>query len=108
MQRAGLADLAAFAAIARNGSFRRAALELGVSTSALSHALRGLESRMGVRLLHRTTRSVAPTEAGAALLARIGPALDEIAAAVGAAGAFRETLAASCASMRRARPAASS
>ena len=50
----------------------RAALELGVSTSALSHALRGLETRMGVRLLHRTTRSVAPTEAGAALLARIG------------------------------------
>jgi DNA-binding transcriptional LysR family regulator len=92
MQRAGLADLAAFAAIARNGSFRRAALELGVSTSALSHALRGLETRMGVRLLHRTTRSVAATEAGAALLARIGPALDEIAAAVGAAGAFRETL----------------
>lgn len=92
MQRADLADLAAFAAIARNGSFRRAALELGVSTSALSHALRGLETRMGVRLLHRTTRSVAATEAGAALLARIGPALDEIAAAVGAAGAFRETL----------------
>lgn len=92
MQRADLADLAAFAAIARRGSFRRAALDLGVSTSALSHALRGLETRMGVRLLHRTTRSVAPTEAGAALLARIGPALAEIAAAVGAAGAFRETL----------------
>jgi len=92
MQRADLADLAAFATIARHGSFRRAALELCVSTSALSHALRALETRMGVRLLHRTTRSVAATEAGAALLARIGPALDEIAAAVGAAGAFRETL----------------
>ncbi|KQP42842.1 transcriptional regulator [Methylobacterium sp. Leaf104] len=92
MQRADLADLSVFAAIARHGSFRRAALDLGVSTSALSHALRGLETRMGVRLLHRTTRSVAPTEAGAALLARIGPALDEIAEAVGAAGAFRETL----------------
>lgn len=92
MRRGDLADLAAFAAIARNGSFRRAARELGVSTSALSHALRGLETRMGVRLLHRTTRSVAPTEAGAALLARIAPALTEIAAAVGAAGAFRATL----------------
>jgi DNA-binding transcriptional LysR family regulator len=92
MQRADLADLAVFAAIARHGSFRRAALDLGVSTSALSHALRGLETRMGVRLLHRTTRSVAPTEAGAALLARVGPALAEIAEAVGAAGAFRETL----------------
>ncbi|KQP73359.1 MULTISPECIES: LysR family transcriptional regulator [unclassified Methylobacterium] len=92
MQRSDLADLTVFAAIARNGSFRRAALELGVSTSALSHALRGLETRMGVRLLHRTTRSVAPTEAGAALLTRIGPALAEIAEAVGAAGAFRATL----------------
>ena len=92
MQRADLADLAALAAIARHGSFRRAALELGVSPSALSHALRGLETRMGVRLLHRTTRSGAPTGAGAALLAGIGPALAEIAAAVGAAGAFRATL----------------
>ncbi|KQP96310.1 LysR family transcriptional regulator [Methylobacterium sp. Leaf117] len=92
MQRSDLADLTVFAAIARHGSFRRAALELGVSTSALSHALRGLETRMGLRLLHRTTRSVAPTEAGAALLARIAPALAEIAEAVGAAGAFRATL----------------
>ena len=92
MQRSDLADLTVFAAIARHGSFRRAALELGVSTSALSHALRGLETRMGLRLLHRTTRSVTPTEAGAALLARIGPALAEIAEAVGAAGAFRATL----------------
>lgn len=92
MQRSDLADLAAFAAIAARGSFRAAAADLGVSTSALSHALRGLETRMGVRLLHRTTRSVAPTEAGAALLVRIAPALAEIAEAVGAAGAFRETL----------------
>ena len=92
MQRADLADLAAFATIAARGSFRAAAADLGVSTSALSHALRGLEARMGVRLLHRTTRSVAPTEAGAALLARIAPALTEIADAVGAAKALRETL----------------
>jgi DNA-binding transcriptional LysR family regulator len=92
MQRADLADLAAFVAIARRGSFRAAATELGVSTSALSHVLRGLETRMGVRLLHRTTRSVAPTEAGAALLARIGPAFAEIAEAVGETSAFREIL----------------
>ncbi|WP_238283135.1 helix-turn-helix domain-containing protein, partial [Methylobacterium goesingense] len=56
MQRADLSDLAAFVAIATRGSFRAAALDLGVSTSALSHALRGLETRLGVRLLNRTTR----------------------------------------------------
>jgi DNA-binding transcriptional LysR family regulator len=92
MRRADLSDLAAFVAIATRGSFRAAALDLGVSTSALSHALRGLETRLGVRLLNRTTRSVAPTEAGAALLARLAPAFAEIAEAVGEAGARRETL----------------
>lgn len=85
MVRDDLSDLAAFAAVARHRSFRRAAAELGLSPSALSHALRGLEERMGVRLLNRTTRSVAPTEAGAALLLRLAPALDAIAAAVDAA-----------------------
>ncbi|MBK3424580.1 LysR family transcriptional regulator, partial [Methylobacterium ajmalii] len=85
MVRADLSDLAAFAAVAHHRSFRRAAAALGLSPSALSHALRGLEERMGVRLLNRTTRSLAPTEAGAALLARLGPALDEIAQAVAAA-----------------------
>ncbi|AWN50681.1 LysR family transcriptional regulator [Methylobacterium sp. 17Sr1-1] len=87
MVRDDLPDLAAFAAVARHRSFRRAAAALGLSPSALSHALRGLEERMGVRLLNRTTRSVAPTEAGAALLARLAPALDDIAGAMAAASA---------------------
>jgi DNA-binding transcriptional LysR family regulator len=59
-----LSVLAAFAAVAEERSFTKAAVRLGVSTSALSHAIRGLEERLGVRLLARTTRSVAPTEAG--------------------------------------------
>ncbi|WP_162501490.1 LysR family transcriptional regulator, partial [Methylobacterium crusticola] len=87
MLRSDLSDLAAFAAVATHRSFRRAAAELGVSPSALSHALRGLEGRMGVRLLHRTTRSVAPTEAGAALLERLAPALGAIDRAVAEASA---------------------
>ncbi|ONG50281.1 LysR family transcriptional regulator [Pseudoroseomonas deserti] len=85
-----LAELDAFAAIARTRSFRRAAAERGVSVSALSLTMRRLEERMGVRLLHRTTRSVAPTEAGARLLARLQPALDDIAAAVELVNDFRE------------------
>lgn len=92
MQRADLSDLAAFAAVATHRSFRRAARELGLSPSALSHSLRGLETRMGVRLLHRTTRSVSPTEAGAALLARLGPALSDISDAMEAASLFRDGL----------------
>lgn len=75
---ASLNDLHAFAAVARTRNFRQAAAELGVSPSALSHALRGLETRLGVRLLNRTTRSVAPTEAGERLLIRLAPALDQI------------------------------
>lgn len=71
-----------FAAIARHGSFRRAALERGVSASTLSQSLRDLEAKLGVRLLNRTTRSVAPTEAGRGLLARLQPALSEIADAL--------------------------
>lgn len=86
-----LADLQAFAAVARWRSFRKAALELGVSPSALSHNLRGLEERLGVRLLHRTTRSVAPTEAGERLLARLDPALGEIAGALEEVNHFRAT-----------------
>jgi DNA-binding transcriptional LysR family regulator len=70
--------LAAFVAVAEERSFTRAARRLGVSPSALSHAIRGLEERMGVRLLARTTRSVAPTEAGAQLFARIRPAFGDI------------------------------
>ena len=70
-----LDDLAAFAAVARLGSFARAAVERGVSASALSHTLRGLEERLQVRLLSRTSRSVGLTAAGERLLARLGPAL---------------------------------
>ncbi|AOY95472.1 LysR family transcriptional regulator [Cupriavidus sp. USMAA2-4] len=77
-----LHELDAFAAVARHRSFRKAAAERGVSASALSHALRGLEERLGVRLLHRTTRSVTPTEAGRRLLVRLDPALREVAEAL--------------------------
>jgi DNA-binding transcriptional LysR family regulator len=72
------AALNAFAAVARHRSFARAAAELGLSRSALSHAVRSLEEQLGTRLLHRTTRSVAPTEAGHRLLQRIAPAMADI------------------------------
>ncbi len=91
MTRADLPDLQAFAAVARRRSFRAAALELGVTPSALSHTLRGLEGRLGVRLLNRTTRSVAPTEAGLRLLERLAPALQEIGSALEEVNAFRTT-----------------
>jgi DNA-binding transcriptional LysR family regulator len=91
MNRASLVDLQAFAAVARHRNFRQAARELGVSPSALSHTLRGLESRLGVRLLNRTTRSVAPTEAGTRLLSRLNPALDELALALDEVNDFRES-----------------
>jgi DNA-binding transcriptional LysR family regulator len=74
--------LSAFMAVAEERSFTRAAKRLGVSTSALSHAIRGLEERFGVRLLARTTRSVAPTQAGEQLLARLQPALGDIRSAL--------------------------
>src|SRR5690349_20222823 len=70
--------LAAFLAVADERSFTRAARRVGVSPSAVSHAIRGLEERLGVRLLSRTTRSVAPTDAGKQLLARLRPALTEV------------------------------
>jgi DNA-binding transcriptional LysR family regulator len=70
--------LAAFLAVAEERSFTRAAKRVGVSRSALSHAVRGLEERIGVRLLARTTRSVAPTDAGERLIARLGPALTDV------------------------------
>ena len=82
MDRLDLGALDSFAAIARHGNFRRAAVERGVSPSTLSQALRDLEARLGVRLLNRTTRSVALTDAGAALLKSLQPALSQIAAAV--------------------------
>lgn len=78
MTRPTLNELAAFAAIAEHRSFRKAADAIGISRSALSHALLGLEQQLGVRLLNRTTRSVSPTEAGAQLLARIKPVLKEL------------------------------
>ncbi len=91
MSLASLTDLQAFAAVARLRSFRQAASELGVSPSALSHALRGLETRLGVRLLNRTTRSVAPTEAGERLLSRLSPALQDIHGALDEINAFRDS-----------------
>jgi DNA-binding transcriptional LysR family regulator len=78
MKRGELDDLVAFAAIARARSFTRAAAELGVSPSALSHAMKGLEARLGVRLLSRTTRSVAPTSAGERLLRSVDSAVKEV------------------------------
>jgi len=78
MQKSGLVGLEAALAVARCQSFRRAANELGISTTALSNAVAGLETRLGVRLFHRTTRSVSLTEAGERFVARIGPALSEI------------------------------
>jgi DNA-binding transcriptional LysR family regulator len=82
MPRGGLDDLAAFVAIADHLSFRAAASRLGVTASALSHAMRQLEERLGIRLLHRTTRSVSLTDAGIRLLARLRPAIDEIGGAL--------------------------
>jgi len=78
MQRDELVDLNAFVTVAEEQSFTRAAAKLGTSQSALSHTIRRLETRLGVRLLTRTTRSVAPTEAGERLLATLVPALDSI------------------------------
>jgi DNA-binding transcriptional LysR family regulator len=86
---AQLSDLDAFSAVARRRSFRAAATLRGVSPSTLSDAVRRLEARLGVRLLNRTTRSVTPTEAGARLLERLTPALNEITAALDAVNAFR-------------------
>lgn len=78
MRRQNINDLLALRAVARERSFTRAAAQIGVSPSALSHRIRALEERLGVRLLTRTTRSVAPTEAGERLLVAIGPHFDEI------------------------------
>src|ERR1700720_4844205 len=82
MDRGSLADLTAFAAVADRLSFRAAASQLGVTPSALSHSMRQLEGRLGVRLLPRTTRSVSVTDAGLRLLDRLRPAIDQIAGAL--------------------------
>jgi DNA-binding transcriptional LysR family regulator len=82
MIRSELADLSAFATVAEERSFTRAASRLGISQSALSHSVRGLEKRLGLQLLARTTRSVSPTAAGTALLQELAPALERIERAV--------------------------
>ena len=83
-------DVVAFISVARERNFTKAAAKLGVSQSALSHTIRALEARLGVRLLARTTRSVAPTEAGERLLAAVAPRLDEIDAELAALSELRD------------------
>lgn len=91
MSRANLNELHAFVIIAREGSFTRAAAQLGVSQSAISHTMRALETRLGVRLLTRTTRSVSPTEAGQRLYQSMAPRFDEIEKELAAVTEFRDT-----------------
>src|ERR687893_2017491 len=91
MARDPIGDLVAFIAVARERSFTRAAAQLGVSTSALSHTIRKLEERLGVRLLTRTSRSVSPTEAGQRLLERVGPHFDEVGAELDGLSELRDT-----------------
>src|SRR3982751_3853049 len=88
--RENINDLIAFVAVARERSFTRAAAKLGVSQSALSHTIRGLEARLGVRLLTRTTRSVSPTQAGERLLSTLGPRFEEIEAELAAVSELRD------------------
>src|SRR5512135_98230 len=90
MPRENVNDLLTFIAVAKERSFTKAAAKLGVSQSALSHTIRGLEARLGLRLLTRTTRSVAPTEAGERLLRTVGPRFDEIEAELAALSELRE------------------
>src|SRR5215212_1563373 len=90
MQRGHLDGLLAFVAVGQERSFTRAAAKLGVSQSALSHTVRGLEARLGVRLLTRTTRSVSPTEAGERLLGTLAPRFEEIEAELAAVTELRE------------------
>jgi DNA-binding transcriptional LysR family regulator len=90
MNRGYLSDLLAFVAVARERSFTKAAAKLGISQSALSHIIRALEERLGLRLLTRTTRSVAPTEAGERLLRTVGPRLEEIDAELAGLSELRE------------------
>lgn len=91
MRAVDLAELAAFDAVARHRSFRRAAEERGVTASAISHAVSDLEARIGIRLLNRTTRSVALTDAGAMLHTHLSPAFGDIGTALDALNRFRDT-----------------
>jgi len=90
MARENFNDLQSFLVVARSRSFTRAAAQLGVSPSALSHSIRGLEERLGIRLLTRTTRSVAPTEAGERLLRSVGPRFEEVEQELAALNALRQ------------------
>src|SRR6266566_387009 len=90
MRRKNVNDLLAFLAVARERSFTKAAARLGVSQSALSHTIRGLEARLGVRLLTRTTRSVSPTQAGERLVASVGTRFEEIEAELEALSELRD------------------
>ena len=90
MPRSNIDDLQAFLAVARERSFTRAAARLGVTPSALSHSLKGLEARLGLRLLSRTTRNVSATEAGERLLNSIGPHFEQIEAEVAALSELRD------------------
>ena len=90
MKHSKVNDLQAFVAVARDQSFTKAAAKLGITPSALSHTMRGLEERLGVRLLARTTRNVAPTEAGERLMRSIAPLFDQIAMEVEALGELRD------------------
>jgi DNA-binding transcriptional LysR family regulator len=90
MHRGNLNDLLAFLAVGQERSFTKAAAKLGVSQSALSHTIRGLEERLGLRLLTRTTRSVSPTEAGERLLHTVGPRFEEIEVELAALSELRE------------------
>jgi DNA-binding transcriptional LysR family regulator len=91
MHRSGLVELEAVVAIARKGTFRAAATELGMSSTALSHTVAGLEGRLGVRLFNRTTRSVSLSAAGEQFVARIAPALSDIHSAIEAVNSYRDT-----------------
>ncbi|GAB4064066.1 LysR family transcriptional regulator [Ancylobacter sonchi] len=90
MERQNVNDMMVFLAVARERSFTKAAAKFGVSQSALSHTIRQLEERLGIRLLMRTTRSVSPTEAGERMLQSIGPLFDEIGSAIDGLNALRE------------------
>lgn len=90
MYRDDLGSLAMFQAVAQAGSFTKAAAQLGVSQSALSHSLRRLEVKLGLRLLNRSSRSIAPTEAGERLLETLGPALEQIDARIASLTALRD------------------
>src|SRR4030081_2517242 len=90
MHRGNLSDLLAFVAVGQERSFTKAAAKLGVSQSALSHTIRGLEARLGLRLLTRTTRSVSPTEAGGSPLQTVGHRFEEIEAELEALSELRD------------------